>query len=224
MELWLDTIDIDVIHDAKSLDKLTGVTTNPSLLSKANALPETILSQILAAQPGYVAVQVVAQDLNGMLDQARRIVEFSERIIVKIPATPNGYRAIAILARENIPTIATAIFESSQVMLAEHTGAKYAAFYLSKAEEAEGNAFEMLQEIMEIITRQKYSIKLLAASISLTSQVIACAKMGVHAITLPKSVHASLLEIHKFTDKSVAKFHEEWASGIYTSKSKLFAL
>lgn len=222
MELWLDTTDIDVIYDATQLGKLTGVTTNPSILSKADALPDTVLTQILAAQPGYVAAQVIAQDLTGILDQAYRLRQLSDRIMVKIPVIAAGLKAIAILARENIPTIATAIFEPNQVVLAEYAGAKYAAFYLSKAEEAEGNAFEVLQEMIEIIARQKYSLKLLAASISLTSQVVACAKMGVHAITLPKGVYESLLEIHKLTDKSVAKFQEEWSSGIYTSKSKIF--
>lgn len=222
MELWLDTIDIDVIRDANELGAITGVTTNPTLLSAANALPETILKQILALQPGYVAVQIVAQDLDDMIKQANKLSKFSDRIVVKIPVTAIGLKAIALLAKQNINTMATAIYDSSQLILAAYAGAKYAAFYLSKVEEVDGNAFEVLQEMMEIITKQKSSLKLLAASISLTSQFVECARMGVPAITLPKSLYVSLLETHKLTEKSIGKFHEEWCSGKYTTTSELF--
>ncbi len=222
MELWLDTVDIDAIRNATELGMLTGVTTNPSLLSKANTLPEIVLKEIVSAQPGYVAIQVVAQDLVGMINEAKRLAEFSDRIIIKIPVTAIGLKAMTTLARENIATMATAIYDASQVLLSVYAGAKYAAFYLSKVEEVDGNAFEVLQEIMEILMKQNSPLKLLAASISLTSQVVTCARMGVHAITLPKQVYVSLLETHKLTDRSLAKFQEEWLEGKFTAKSQLF--
>lgn len=222
MEIWLDTIDLTDIREACELNILTGVTTNPSILSKASAAPDVIIQQLLDVQPGLVAAQVIANDLNEMVTQAQRLARLSARIIIKIPVTLTGLRAIAILTKENIPTMATAIFESRQLFLAAIVGAKYAAPYVGRIEETTGQSQEVLLEMMQIILQQKYELKILAAAINSTDQLINCAKLGIHAITLPSLVYKSLLATHPLTDSSLSSFDKDWRSGKYTASNTLF--
>jgi TalC/MipB family fructose-6-phosphate aldolase len=222
MELWLDTIDLDVIQNAHEMNILAGVTTNPTILSKADTSPETKIKQVLDAQSGYVAAQVTVNDFSEMLAQARRLAALSKRIIVKIPVTPDGLRAMAILNKENIATMATAIFEPPQVFLAAAVGAKYAAPYLGRIEKTTGHSFEILAEMTQIISQQKQTLRLLAAAITSTEQLIKCAALGVHAITLPAAVYQSLLATHPATEESLEGFAKDWLSGKYTTTSTLF--
>lgn len=223
MELWLDTIDLDIIKNAQETGILTGVTTNPSILSTADTPPETKLKQLLDSQPGFVAAQVIANDFAGMVTQAKRLALLDEkRIIIKIPVTADGLRAMAILSREDITTMATAIFESSQVFLSAKAGAKYAAPYLSKIEDITGRSFDVLKEMLQIISQQQYSLKILAASINSVDQVVNCAKLGVQAITLPAMVYQSLLSTYAFTEKSLISFSRDWSMGKCTNKSEVF--
>ena len=223
MELWLDTIDINPIKDAFETGVLSGVTSNPSILSQADCLPEEKLQQILAVQDGEVAVQVVAQDFSGMLEQAKRISALDSRLIIKIPVNSVGLKVIAALAEEEIPTMATAIFDPLQVYLAELAGAIYAAPYIGKIHEATGDYEPVLSEMIEMIDKYDFSIQLLAASIHSKEQVLTCALLGVDAITIPEFVYQDLMKTHALTDASLKKFDDAWRGGRYTSESKLFA-
>lgn len=116
MELWLDTLNLDLIKEASHLGILTGVTTNPSILSQTDALPETTIKRLLDIQPGYVAAQVVATELDGIMTQARKLAKLDKRVIIKIPAHSHGFRAMGLLKKEDISTLATTIFEPRQIL------------------------------------------------------------------------------------------------------------
>src|ERR1700730_3604469 len=109
MQLWLDTIEFNLIEDACGLGMVSGVTTNPSILAESNIAPETIIRNLLDIQPGGVAVQTTETELPSIIKQARRIAKISDRIIIKIPAINDGFRAIAALEKDGTSTLATTI-------------------------------------------------------------------------------------------------------------------
>ncbi len=224
MELWLDTIDFDLIKEAARLNILTGVTTNPSILSQANTAPKIVLKTLLDIQPGYVAVQVIANKLDNMLIQARKLAALDKRIIVKIPANAEGFRAIALLKQENIPTMATAIFEPVQVLFSAIAGAKYAAPYMGRiaARTSLLHALRQIKKMQAIIEKQGNPLKILAAAIHAPSEFVDCACIGVAAITLPSKVYESLFASHEAVEESLKKFEDQWASNPQTDQSDLF--
>lgn len=223
MELWLDTIDLEMIKLAAEMGSLKGVTTNPAILSHADMLPELKLKQILEIHPGLLAAQVVADELGGMIDQAQELYDLAPgRMIIKIPTNPTGLKAMTLLAKNNIPTMATAVFEPSQVYLAAVAGAKYVAPYLSWIMNESGNYADTLTTMLQLISQQQFDLKLLAAAIISKEQVIACAQLGAQAITLPVDIYQTLLSPHKLTEKSLVMFGNAWSQGKHTNSSELF--
>ncbi len=225
MELWLDTINLNAIKDANEIGILTGVTTNPITLSHADMLPEAKLAQLLNIQNSYVATQVVANSLNDILKQARQLAHLDKlRMIIKIPVNPTGLRAIKILSTEGISTLATAVFEPSQVYLASLAGANYIAPYINQMSKELGEYSATLGHMLEIIKTQLFPVKLMAASIALKEQILTCAKLGAHAITLSEESYYSLVTPHYLTEKSLERFKKAWTLGHYTQQSELFAI
>jgi TalC/MipB family fructose-6-phosphate aldolase len=220
MELWLDTIDYSAIKNASSLGILTGVTTNPSILSQAKDAPEQVLTHLLEIQPGYVAAQVTSNNLEGMLQQATRLFALSNRVIVKIPASEDGFKAIALLKQHGIPTLATTIFDAKQVILSSIAGAAYAAAYLGRLP---GNQVSTLADMQAIVQMQNYAIKMMAAAVRSSAQFVDCARLGVSAITLPINVYEELFMPSSYVTESLQKFALDWLANPQTEQSDLFA-
>ena len=166
MELWLDTINFDLIKNAAQQVNLAGVTTNPSILSQAQGAPEQTIEHLLSIQPGQVAVQVTAADEKTMLEQARRIYQLSERTIIKVPVNNIGLRVIKQLTADKIPTMATAIYESAQVYRSMLAGAKYAAPYFGKIGEINPQPLAEISTMLDMITTYNSDLKLIAAAIT----------------------------------------------------------
>lgn len=224
MELWLDTTDQKIITEANELGILSGVTTNPSSLSKENCAPEISLKRLLDIQPGYVAAQVTADDLAGMLKQAEKIARLSSnnRMIIKIPASQDGFKAMALLKNQGIATLATTVFETKQLILSSLVGAYYIAPYVSRINTATGNALGVLEEMQTIIRAQQNSIKIMAASIQSAQQVCDCARLGISAITVPVTVYKELFSGSAHIDESLEKFKADWQGNTETATTDLF--
>ena len=222
MELWLDTIDFDTVAHASRLNVLTGVTTNPSILGKATSDPESILRKLLDIQSGYVAVQIVATGLPRIIEQAQRIAQIDDRIIIKIPAAHDGFEAIAWLEKKGIRTLATTIFDTRQILLAAMLGATYAAPYLSKIDQSGGNADAVIDEGNAIIKANRYTTKIMVASIKTVEQFVQCAKIGAAAVTLPGQVYRELFCSTPQIEESMSLFDGVWNSNHLTRHSELF--
>ncbi|MBX9296564.1 transaldolase family protein [Chromobacterium piscinae] len=222
MKIWLDTIDIDAIRKAQAMGVLAGVTTNPSILATSNRDVEAVLGEILDAQSGPLAVQVAARGLDGMLAQARRIAGISPRMVVKIPAAGDGFRAMSILEREGIATLATTIFETRQLALAALAGASYAAPYVNRIELSTGNAFEVLEQSQRLLDAYGYKTSILAAAVKTVDQFLRCAQTGVAAVTLPVAVFQQLHASSEDIEQSLRKFDAAWQSNGLTRDAALF--
>lgn len=210
MELWLDTIDFDFIKTANQQLSLTGVTTNPSILSQSTLALDKTIQQLLNIQQGLVAVQVTSNDEHDMLNQARRLSQLSNRIIVKVPVNQTGLYVIRQLAQENIATMATAIFETNQIYLSMLSGAQYAAPYLGRIETF--SPASVMSDMLQSIKVHNSPLKLLAASISTKQQIMNCLLLGVHAITLPEKAYRELMNEHPQTVQALASFQRDWAA------------
>jgi len=209
MEIWLDSINLALIEKACHLGILRGVTTNPSLLSRAKNHAQT-LEQILHLQPGPVTVQVTSRDSHTMIKQGKFLYEISDRIITKIPLTEEGLKAIKELSKHSIPTMATMIFHARQAFLAISAGAKFVAPYLGGMLQEEPNAWSELEDIYKFIQRYHFSAKILVASLQNLEQVDTCARMGLHAVTLKDHLFNALIQDDEMTLQREENFLLEW--------------
>ena len=209
MQIWLDTAEIPLIERAAKMGVLYGVTTNPSIVAESKMTLEDLIEGILKIQQGPITVQVTAHDATTMVQQAEALYRFSDRIVVKIPAMKEGYEAIHSLSGK-IPTMATAIFDVNQVLLAAKAGATYIAPYYSRICEADIDGIEAIRAMLGLLHRYGFSSQLLAASLRSPEQVKELAQMGAHAVTLKEDVFMGLIENNPLTVQSLARFTHDW--------------
>lgn len=224
MEIWLDTANRSIIEKAVGLGTgiVYGVTTNPSIISSESASTplEVLIMDILELHSGPVAVQVIDTDTAGMIRQAKALHAFSSRIIVKIPVTQNGIRAMCALSKEGVLCMATAIFEPRQALLAFKAGARYLAPYLGKIADTGSCPIEVLVYMKMLKENYSFTGEIIAAGVREVSEVISCADVGVKAITLPPTVFEELVSDNKNTQMALEKFSVDWKKAC---KTPLFA-
>ncbi len=208
MEIWLDTIDLDVIRNAADANLVAGVTTNPSILSHTKNVKKT-LSQILDLQPGPLAVQVTSTSSQMMIEEGLSIFNFSPRTIVKIPLNYNGLIAIKALHQKNIPVLGTGILYPSQALLASHASASYIAPYFSHLDKI-GNSQQILKEMVEMFQKCQSNTKILVASLKKLDQILYCASLGVHSITIKPELYYHLIANQPLVEEFTQKFSTEW--------------
>lgn len=217
MEIWIDTFDNQAVAFASQFGILFGVTTNPSLLAKADSEPEKVINKLLDAQDGPVAVQVTADEADGMISQALALHAFSDRIIVKIPVTQQGLLAMKDITQNNISVMATAVFDPNQALLAALAGADYCAPYIGRMFSSGIDALVSLQSMKAIYDKYQFKTKLIAAALQSTEQIGSCAEMGIPAITLKEPLFAQFLADQEFTLSSLEGFASDWENMKYKS-------
>jgi transaldolase len=212
MEIWLDTVDKEVIRSANEMGIIHGITTNPSLIAKSPTQLEDLLIQLLDIQKGPVTSQVTANEATQMIKQGEALYRFSNRLIVKVPVTKEGLKAIHQLNLQDIPVMATAVFDTQQVLLAAKAGATYIAPYFSAICESDMSGMALCKAMVVLLERYRYSAKLLAASLKSAEHVRECIHLGVHAVTLNQEVFLSFIEDHPETLKRLDRFSKDWES------------
>lgn len=210
MELWLDTCHLETIMMANQLGMAYGVTTNPTLLAKTNQDPAKVIEKLLEVQEGPVAVQVTSEDCDGMLQQAKHWRTRSDRLIIKVPITKEGLKAINELAQDGVPTMATSIFHQNQALLAALAKADYLAPYLGRMFDAGIDAWVTLKSMVTIFRQYSFKTKILVAAIKSTEHITLCAEMGVDAMTIKKERFSELIEEHHLTQQWIKMFAQDW--------------
>ncbi len=211
MEIWLDTSNDSVVINAERLGIIEGVTTNPTILAQSKAPLQETIRNLLKAQKGLVAIQILADDVEGMCKQARMLYAFSNRILVKIPVTQNGICAIFALSQEGIPTLATAIFELQQALLAFKAGASYLAPYLGRIADTGESPIQVISHMHALKLQYGFKGKIMGAGIRELSTALECIKAGICAITLSEKIFTELVQDSESTLQALDKFAADWS-------------
>jgi len=211
MIYMLDTADINAIRKAVDLYPLAGVTTNPSIIAKENRPLKEILLDIreCLGQDKMLHAQVMGKDADTMLKEAQALKALDSNIIVKVPVTPQGIKAIKLLAQEGIRITATAILTPQQALLAAKAGAEFLAPYVNRLDNICSDGVDVAAEIVTLLNNYQLDAKVLGASFKNVQQVHKLALAGAHSVTVAPDVF-DLLLTHPLTDSGVAGFVSDW--------------
>lgn len=211
MRLFLDTANIEHIKHGARLGIISGVTTNPSLVSKEGKVNyKKLVQEICSIIPGPVSTEVISQDVDGMVKEAREIATWAKNVVVKIPAGLEGTEATHILAAEGIKVNYTLCFSVNQALLAALAGAAYVSPFVGRLDDIGENGMQLIEDIVQVY-RQYPSIKteVIAASIRHPQHCLAAAKAGAHISTIPYAILLQMAK-HPLTDTGCARFLEDW--------------
>ena len=209
MKMFIDTADIGEIKEALSLGVLDGVTTNPSLVAKTGKDFEKCIKEILEVVSGPVSVEVIALDYGGMLKEAKVYAQWADNVVIKLPITKDGLKAIRYLSDHNIKTNCTLCFSPTQALLAAKAGASYISPFVGRLDDISQDGMELISQIVEIYNNYAFDTEVLVASIRHPMHVLQAALMGADVATIPLKVIDQLLN-HPLTDKGIQQFLSDW--------------
>jgi transaldolase len=210
MKFFLDTANLEEIRQAAALGMLDGVTTNPTLVAKEKRpFREHILEICEVVKPGVVNAEVVSTDVEGMVREGREFAGWHPSIVVKVPMTFEGVRALNELTRDGIRVNVTLVFSPSQALIVAKGGAYFVSPFLGRLDDISENGLGLLREILEIYRAYNFQTQVLAASLRHPLHVVEAAKMGAHIGTMPFKVFEQLFK-HPLTDRGLEGFLRDW--------------
>ena len=211
MRIFLDTADIEEIHRAADAGLIDGVTTNPSLMAKASGgrEPADLFLDICQTVNGPVSAEVVALDVDGMVDQGKRLAKIHENIVIKVPLTEAGLTACRILRNEDIPVNVTLCFSPTQALLAAKAGATFISPFIGRIDDISGDGMELVGQIRQIYDNYDISTQILVASIRHPQHMVQALMIGADCSTLPPKVLYQMLK-HPLTDQGLDMFLADW--------------
>lgn len=207
MEFFLDTANTADIEQYKGL--IAGVTTNPSLIAREGRDFKTVVKEITNLVPGPISAEVTATKTSEMVAQAHELVKLAPNVVIKIPMTVEGLKAVKQLHAENINTNVTLIFSLSQGVLAANAGATYISPFIGRLDDIGADGIKLIQELRHGLDNAKASTKIIAASIRSVKHVENVALAGADIATIPTAVFSKLFE-HPLTEKGLAAFMQDW--------------
>ena len=209
MKIFIDTANINEIKEAAGMGILDGVTTNPSLVAKEGKPFKPLLKEICAIVKGDVSAEVVATDLSGMLTEGRDLAKIADNIVVKVPLTKDGLKAVKCLKEEGIRTNVTLCFSPNQALLAAKAGAYIISPFIGRLDDMSTSGMELVHQILTIYGNYGFETQVLVASIRHPMHVVESAMMGAHIATIPFSVITQLIK-HPLTDIGLERFLSDW--------------
>jgi transaldolase len=210
MRIFLDTANIDQIKQAAKLGIISGVTTNPSLMSKeAPADYEAAVKEVCSIISGPISAEVLVEEAEAMIKQARRISTWAPNIVIKIPATTAGLEATSVLAKEGIKINFTLCFSLNQALLGALAGATYVSPFVGRLDDAGHDGMQLVKDIVDVFKHYEFPTQVIAASIRHPQHCVAAAKAGAHIATVPYKVLMQMIH-HPLTDIGVTRFLADW--------------
>lgn len=204
----MDSADLNEIKNAVSLGIISGVTTNPTLMSRAGANYAESLEQICEIVKGPVSAEVLAQDAKGMVEEAIKLSEIDKHINVKIPMSSEGLKAISELRKIGIKTNCTLIFSPNQALLAATAGANYASIFVGRLDDIGKEGMHVVADTVEIFKNYGFKTEIIVASVRHPMHVTQAAILGAHIATVPYAVLQKMIE-HALTEKGIKLFLED---------------
>ncbi|MBM7689252.1 fructose-6-phosphate aldolase [Enterococcus ureilyticus] len=209
MKFFLDTANVDEIKRINELGLVDGVTTNPTIISKEGRNFKEVIIEICELVEGPVSAEVIALDTEGMLKEARDIAKWAENVVVKIPMTEAGLKAVHILSKENIQTNVTLVFTVAQGLMAAKAGATFISPFVGRLDDIGTDSLALIKNLRNVLDQYGYSTEIIAASIRNLKHVEEVAELGADIATIPGSIFPKLWS-HPLTDAGIAAFMKDW--------------
>jgi transaldolase len=217
VKIFIDTANLNEIKKAKALGLVDGVTTNPTLLAKEGEKTETLIRKIWDEVRGPVNVEVTGTTCDEMVKEAREMAAWGDEIVIKIPVTMEGLKAVKLLSGQGIRTNVTLVFSTSQAILAAKAGATYVCPFIGRLDDISFNGLDLIQQIRGIyVNYEEIKTRIIVASVRNPIHVIESGLMGAEIVTIPPAVLEQMAK-HPLTDKGIAQFLED-AKKIGTKK------
>lgn len=209
MKFFIDTANIEEIKEGIKLGMVDGVTTNPSLIAKEKKDFDSVVREILAVVKGPVSLEVVSEDWEGMVKDAKRLASLAENVVIKVPITTEGLKATHILAGEGIRVNQTLIFSPLQALMAAKAGAAYVSPFIGRLDDISQRGIDLVYEILTIFDNYAFECEVIVASIRNPVHVLDAALLGADIATIPYKVMMDLVK-HPLTDIGVERFMADW--------------
>ena len=210
MKFFIDTANLDEIKKAESLGVIDGVTTNPSLVAKEGDIDfKTRIKEICEIVDGPVSAEVIGLETEEMVAEARELAKIASNVVVKIPMTMEGLKAVKILSSEGIKTNVTLVFSANQALLAAKAGATFASPFIGRLDDRGHNGMELINEIVTIYDNYNLDTEIISASIRHPMHVKEAALAGADIATIPFDVIETLSK-HPLTDIGIERFLADW--------------
>jgi transaldolase len=209
MKLFLDTANVEQIRQANDLGVICGVTTNPSLIAKEGRDFVEVVKEITTIVDGPISAEVISLEHDGMVKEAIELAKIHKNIIIKIPMTLEGLKAVKILTAQGIKTNVTLIFSATQALLAARAGATYVSPFLGRLDDIGMTGINLIEEIVDIFNIHGIETEIIAASIRNPIHVIDAARAGSHIATVPYNVIVQMSK-HPLTDSGIERFLKDW--------------
>ena len=211
MRFFIDTANVDDIRKANDMGVICGVTTNPSLIAKEGRVFEEVIAEIASIVDGPISGEVKATttDAEGMIKEGHEIAKIHPNMVVKIPMTTEGLKAVKVLSAEGIKTNVTLIFTANQALLAARAGATYVSPFLGRLDDISVRGVDLINEIAQIFEVAGIETEIIAASIRNPMHITDCALAGADIATVPYKVIEQMTH-HPLTDAGIKKFQEDY--------------
>ena len=209
MKFFIDTANFDDIKAAYEMGFIAGVTTNPSLIVKEKSDLHEVIQQIADLVEGPVSAEVIATTAPEMVKEAHELIKLGDNVVIKVPMTAEGLKAVAVLSKEGIKTNVTLIFSANQALLAARAGATYVSPFVGRVDDISMDGIQLIEDIAEIFMIHNISTEIIAASVRTPMHMTQCAKAGAHIATVPFNVLQQSLK-HPLTDAGLARFLADW--------------
>ncbi len=211
MRFFIDTANVEEIKAANDMGIICGVTTNPSLIAKEGRDFNQVIAEIASIVDGPISGEVKATttDAEGMIKEGREIAAIHPNMVVKIPMTVEGLKAVKVLNQEGIKTNVTLVFTAAQALLAARAGASYVSPFLGRLDDISMPGIDLIEEITDIFSMHDITTQIIAASIRNPIHVIDCARAGADIATVPYKVLVQMTK-HPLTDQGIEKFKKDY--------------
>ena len=209
MKIFIDSADINEIKEANAMGVLDGVTTNPTLIAKTGRDFKTVAKEILQEVKGPVSLETVSLTAKGMIDEGHRLADYAPNVVVIIPSTTEGLKAIKQLTSEGIKTNCTLCFSPNQALLIAKAGSTIVSPFVGRLDDISETGMDLIRECVQIYKNYNYKTEVLVASVRNPIHVKEAALCGAHICTLPFAVIKQLMQ-HPLTDAGIDKFLKDW--------------
>lgn len=209
MKFFLDTANIDEIKRINALGLVDGVTTNPTIIAREGKDFEQVIKEICALVDGPVSAEVTSVDVDGMVKEARELSQWAKNVVVKIPMTEAGLKAVNIVSKEGIKTNVTLVFSVAQGLMAAKAGAAYISPFLGRLEDIGTDSYELIKNLRTVLDNYAFNTEIISASIRGLGHVEKVAELGADIATIPGTIFPKLWS-HPLTDRGIQQFEKDW--------------